>query len=210
MGINTPKPNRIDQTASDQKLIDGFSKHATVIPSMMINGAVVLDKDIVGTLQSRIDSAKMTLSTRATWQTAVQADRTLRETTKTLVSAVKQGLLVAFASQLDTLADFGLTARAKPVRTPGEKLAAAARAKATRAARHTLGSKQKAAIKGAVSPTEPVNPAPSAPTPAPTSPATPQPTPVLTTSPAQPVASPVAATPSPVSPAPTQLPSHSA
>jgi hypothetical protein len=64
---------------------------------------------------------------------------------------VRQTLLLAFDGKLDTLADFGLTARAVPVRTPEQRTAAAAKAKATRAARHTMGSKQKAAIKGAVS-----------------------------------------------------------
>ncbi len=191
MGINTPKKNRIDQTTAEQTLIDGFNKHAATIPSMVINGVMQTTKDIVATLQSRIDSAKTALSTRATWQTAIRTDRTLRDTTKTYVSGVKQGLLVAFAGQLDTLADFGLTARAKPVRTPEEKIAAAAKAKATREARHTMGSKQKAAIKGTVTPTAPATVAPAAPTPNPT------------TSPVSPVTPPVPATPSPVTPAPT-------
>jgi hypothetical protein len=43
-----------------------------------------------------------------------------------------------------TAAEFGLTARHKHVQTPEQKLAAAAKAKATREARHnTMGSKQK-------------------------------------------------------------------
>jgi hypothetical protein len=115
MGNNTPKKNRIDQTAAEQALIDGFNKHAAAIPSMVISGATQTTKDIVATLQSRIDSARAALSTRATWQTAIRTDRTLRDTTKTYVSGVKQGLLVAFAGQLDTLADFGLTARSAAV-----------------------------------------------------------------------------------------------
>jgi hypothetical protein len=193
MGINTPKNNRIDQTTAEQTLIDGFNKHAAAIPSMVINGVVQATKDIVATLQSRVDSAKTVLSTRATWQAAIRTDQELRDTTKTYVSGVKQGLLVAFAGQLDTLADFGLTARAKHVATPEEKIAAAAKAKATRAARHTLGSKQKAAIKGTVTPTAPA-------------PAAPAPTPNPTTPPVSPVAPPVAATPSPVTPASAEPP----
>jgi hypothetical protein len=142
----------------------------------VVGGVVHTTNDIVATLQSRLDSASAVLSTRATWQTAVKTEKTLRDTTKTLVSAVKQGLLVSFAGQLDTLADFGLTERAKPVRTPEEKLAAAARAKATRAARHTMGSKQKAEIKGTVTPIAPVTTAP-APGPTPTTPPVPPVTP---------------------------------
>jgi hypothetical protein len=204
MASNTPKNNRIDQTTAEQTLIDGFNKHAAAIPSMVINGVVQTTKDLVATLQSRIDSAKAALSTRATWQTAIRTDQALRNTTKTYLSGVKQGLLVAFAGQLDTLADFGLTARAKHVATPEEKIAAAEKAKATRAARHTMGSKQKASIKGTVTSTAPATAASPAPTPSPTPPATPPTTPVTPTPPPViPVAPSTAATPSPVIPAPT-------
>jgi hypothetical protein len=229
MGINTPNNNRIDKITAEQTLVDGFNLHATAIPSMVIDGVLRTTKDIVATLQSRIDSAKSALSTKATWQATIRSDQALRDTTKTFVSGVKQGLLVAFGGRLDTLADFGLTARTKPVVTPEEKIARTAKAQATRAARHTMGTKQKAAIKGTVTPTVPATAAPSAPTPNPTPPAmvptvpvtpatlpvqpvaapatTPPPvspvaTPVQTPPPVHPVATPVAATPSPVTPAP--------
>jgi hypothetical protein len=168
MRTNTPKKNRTDETTSEQTLIDGLNKHAAAIQAIAIAGASVTTKDIVATLQSRIDSAKAALSTRATWLTAVQADRAVRDKTKTFVSGLKQALLVAFAGQIDTLADFGLTGRKTTVLTPEEKLVRAAKARATRAARHTMGSKQKAEIKGMVAPTALASPAPSAPTPSPT------------------------------------------
>jgi len=34
MGINTPKNNRIDETAADQHLIDGFTRHAATITTI--------------------------------------------------------------------------------------------------------------------------------------------------------------------------------
>jgi hypothetical protein len=171
MGNNTPNNNRIDQITSEQSLIDGFTKHASAITSMAILGTTQTTKDVVATLQSLIDSARTVQTTRATWQVAVQADRALRDKTKTFVSVVKQSLLAAFAGQLDTLADFGLTARKPHVATPEEKIAAAAKAKATREARHTMGPKKKAGIKGTVTPTAPATATPSAPTPTPAQPA---------------------------------------
>jgi hypothetical protein len=122
---------------------------------MLIAGETRTAQDIVATLQSRIDASRTALSTRATWQTAVRAEESLRDATRTYVSGVKQGLLVSFAGQLDTLASFGLTERAVHVATPEEKLAAAAKGRATRAARHTMGSRQRAAIKGTVTATAP-------------------------------------------------------
>jgi hypothetical protein len=50
---------------------------------------------------------------------------------------------VALAGSIDGLADFGLTPRKVRVLTPEKKAIAAAKAKATRAARGTKGSVQK-------------------------------------------------------------------
>jgi hypothetical protein len=171
MGINTPKKNnRTLNIAADQNLIDGFNKHGASITAFMINGTMQTPQQLVGTLNSRIESAKSVVATRATWKATLEADETLRDSTEATVSAMRQSLLLAFGGQTDVLADFGLTARAKPVATPAELLARTAKAKATREARHTMGPKQKAAIKGAVTPTAPATAAPPAATPSPAAP----------------------------------------
>jgi hypothetical protein len=189
---NTPKKNRVDVTAADQQLIDGFNKNGGAIPTIVIGGTSVTTKDIVTTLQARIDAAKAVLPARATWQTLVQAEQDERNKTKVFVSGVKQALLVAFAGRIDTLADFGLVPRKVASLSPEQKVARTEKVLATRAARHTMGSKQKADIHGTVAPTAPVNAAPS-----------PTPTAPPAAAPVTPVASPpVAASPSPVSPAP--------
>ena len=59
---------------------------------------------------------------------------------------------MAYGGDPAALADFGLPVRKKGVLTPAQKLASAAKARATRLARHTMGSKQKAAITGAPAP----------------------------------------------------------
>jgi hypothetical protein len=69
------------------------------------------------------------------------------------------------AHVLDQIVDRHRAARRVVVRTPEEKIASAAKAKATRAARHTLGKLQKAEIKGTVPSTStstPTAPAPRA------------------------------------------------
>ncbi len=150
MGSNTPKRNRSDQTTAERALISGLVQHATAIPSMVLSGAFQTTTDLVATLQARVDSAQAVHSTRAAWLAALQAEQDERERTRTYVAGLRQALIAAFGEQVDTLADFGLTARARHVRTPEEKLAVAAKARATRAARHTLGSRQRAAIRGTV------------------------------------------------------------
>ncbi len=99
---------------------------------------------------------------------------------------MKQTLLVFYAGQVQTLTDFGLTARKTPVVSPETMVAAAAKAKATRAARHTLGKKQKAKITGTVVTTAPAVPPPATPPAAPpaaTVVVAPAPAPVVTPKP---------------------------
>jgi hypothetical protein len=173
MGKNTPNNNRLDRTSADQKLIDGMGKHGAAITAIFIGGASQTPAQIVATLQARIDSANAVLTSRATWQSAVATDKAGYAESKPYVSGLKQALLVAFAGQVDVLADFGLTTRAVRVLTPEERMTAAAKAKATRAARHTMGKKQKAAIKGTVTAAPaPAVPASPVPAPAPAAPTT--------------------------------------
>jgi len=185
MGINTPKKNRVDLTLADQKLIDGLNKHASTITSMVIGGVAMATKDIIATLQMRINASNTAQTTRATWQAAVVADNAEREKTKTFASGVRQAVMVAFPGQIDALADFGLTPRKVAVITPAEKTERTTKALATRAARHTMGKVQKSKITG-------VSPATATPAPAPL--------------PAGPSPAPVAAPAAPVSPAPAVTP----
>jgi hypothetical protein len=171
------KPNRSNEVSGDQKLIDGLTKHASTLPSLFIGGTSMTTAAIIAVLQARIAAADTTLSTRATWQSAVKADIDERTKTKTLVSGLRQALQVAFAGSIDALADFGLKPRKVRVVTPEQKAKASAKALATRQARHTMGPKQKAKVKGTVAPTAPATP-PAAPAPtAPTPPAAPAPKP---------------------------------
>jgi hypothetical protein len=188
MSTKTINANRLNRQAGDQKLADGLTKHRQALAALMIGGASHTVDDILAILQARLAAAGAAESTRATWQTAVKADRDERAKTKTFVSGLRQALLVAFTGSIDALADFGLSPRKLRVLTPEKKAAAAAKAKATRVARHTVGPKKKLAIKGTVPQTAPAAspavvtaPAPASPTapaaaPVPAAPASPSPT----------------------------------
>jgi hypothetical protein len=148
--------NRILQQTADQKMMDGIKKHESTLTSFTVAGMSYKTADILGILQQRLATAHTAETTRATWLTAVKADKDERAKTRPVVSGVRQTLQVMFGGSTDTLAEFGLKPR-KPraPRTPEEKAAAVAKGKATRAARHTAGPKQKAKIKGTVPQTAP-------------------------------------------------------
>jgi hypothetical protein len=143
------KTNRMQMQIADQKLVGGLTQHASTVSSLLIAGTSYTTADIIGVLQARVATGNAVTSTRATWQAAVQADRDRQAQTQAFVSGLRQVLQVAFAGQIEALTDFGLVPpKPQPHRTPEQKALQAKKAAATRAARHTMGPKQKAAIKG--------------------------------------------------------------
>jgi hypothetical protein len=150
MTTNT-KINRIDQKVSDQNLSDGLKKHQSTLASFAIAGTSSTVADVLAVLDARTATENAVEAARAVWQTKVQAARDERARTRVLVSGVRQQLQLTFAGAIDTLADFGLKPRKQPAsRTPEQKALASAKAKATRAARHTMGTQQKKKVKGTV------------------------------------------------------------
>ena len=174
------KKNRSDRTATIEGLIDGLNKHATLMTSILIDGVAQKTADVIATLQKLVDSSSSVETTNAAWRAAVAADKAAGTGQKAFVSNVRKAVRVAFGNQMNALADFGLAPqKARTPLTPQQKAASAAKAKATREARHTMGAKQKASIKGdvtgvVVTPVTTTAPAapqePAAPAPAPTAP----------------------------------------
>ena len=146
----TTKINKSIQQAADQSLIDGFTKHAALIPSLFIGGATTKTTDIVSTLQAFLAAAKSTAAAHVALKASVLNEKQLRAQNKQLVTDVVQTLRAMFSTQPTLLADFGLALPKKPVLTPQAKVVAAAKARATRQARGTKSKKQLAAITGDV------------------------------------------------------------
>jgi hypothetical protein len=159
------KTNRTLNQSADRSLASGLQKNTQKISSLFINGAPMPVADILAILQKRLDSGDQVTVTKAAWQHTVQADIDLREQTHALLVSVRQALQIAFANSNETLAEYGLKPRRTRARTVEQRVAAAAKAKATRAARHTMGPKQKAQIKGTVE--VPVTSTPASPAPKP-------------------------------------------
>ncbi|MGO9838035.1 MAG: hypothetical protein ACLP1X_27960 [Polyangiaceae bacterium] len=147
----TRKISRHRHQLADKSLLDGLNKHGQSLPPLLIGGRPLQATDLIAMLQGRIDAAGAAEATKASWLTAVKADYDERAKTRTAVSGLRQALHIAFDGSIDVLADFGLAPRKVAVMTPEQKTAATAKAKATRAARHTMGKRQKAEITGTAS-----------------------------------------------------------
>ena len=111
------------------------------------------------TFKTTFDAAAKAKSDAATAEEAVQ---TMATTANEFVAATRDALKAALGKKSVALETVGVTPNKTPAPlTPEQEIAKVAKAKATRAARHTMGAKQKKAIKGQVPPA----PAPAKPGP---------------------------------------------
>jgi hypothetical protein len=150
------KDNYATTIAADQSLIAGLTKHAATLTSLLIAGASVLTTDLVTMLQARIAAIQAAIAAHSAFTAAVAAAHAEITKTAPTVSGARQALKIAFSGQPTTLGDFGLKPpKARTPLTAEEKAEAVAKAKATRAARHTMGPKEKAKITGSNPPPAP-------------------------------------------------------
>jgi hypothetical protein len=107
------------------------------------------------------------------WVASSAAEQDLHDSTVSTLASLRSFVMLKFGSNaIATLADFGFQPRKRTVPTVDTKAAAAEKSLATRAARHTMGPKQKAKIKGTVAVIAPAT-TPAATAPAAASPAAP-------------------------------------
>ena len=161
--------------ASDSNIVTGFQKHLMSGPPLLIAGATYSSADIIKMFEERVAALKANEAARAAMLTTLSKGNQELTSTKALAAAVRRYLEVMFSHDSAALADFGLKPKKKPAKLSGAaSVTKVEKAKATRTARHTLGKKQKAKIKGVIPEATPAAPTPGGPTvaqlPPPTSP----------------------------------------
>jgi hypothetical protein len=139
---------RDKRIADDEKLIAGLRKHVGKTGTIAFAGEKFHVADLISLLQSRIDSATAIIPARAEWRLRVQADKRRRAETNRIVKALRRYLVAVHTGSLDVLADFGIETRAPRELTVDEKSERAAKAAATRKARHTMGKRKKGKVTG--------------------------------------------------------------
>ncbi len=151
MNPNTKsRTSLVHQLAADQSLIDGLVKHASDIPSLVLGSQTVQNADLVGRIQPLITLAKAAADAHVAWLAAVAASRKARLEQRQIMNDLRQTLRARYSQSPIILADFGLQPVHPTPAAPKTLVAAAEKAKATRAARGTKGSKQLAEVQGNV------------------------------------------------------------
>ncbi len=189
--------------AEYQGLIAGIPKYAGNA-TFTVASQTFTAAQAVTFLQTLHDTSAATDAAKAAWKQSLASDQAAEAQNGSLAREIRDTIAIMFSNAPATLQGFGMTPRKKP--TPlstAARAAANAKAAATRAARGTKGSVQKAAITGNVTGVT------ITPVVTPTAEATPAPAPAAVTSP--PVTSvtappTVSATPSPSAMAPAPAP----
>ncbi len=135
-------------------LIDGLEHSVPAhITQLTVSGVVMPVADVVKKLKESVKPWKDARAAHAVLRAVTQSRPKDEESSLGLINDVKAGLVAALGRENQALTDFGFKPqkrRRKP--TAEEKLLAAAKAKLTREARHTMGSRQKAEIKATETP----------------------------------------------------------
>ena len=133
----------------DQALLAGIPKRMGSA-QFLVHEQTLTAAQVVALLQTRVTAATTAATSQAAYHAAVKAADNALGSSAATVSGIVETIYVAFGEDPAALADFGLPVRKKGTLTPAQRIAAAAKAKATREARHTMGTKQKAAVTGNV------------------------------------------------------------
>ena len=166
--------NQASALAHVQALIAGTQKH---FPNgqFTLGNTAYTTATLVQALQSLVDALNAVTAAHSSVKDGVAALRTTETKVAPLVRDYTSFLRATFSTATTQLGDFGLLApKAREPLSSAKRVAATAKAKATRAARGTTSKKQKLAVKGDVTGvvvTPVTQPAPSSPPAAPVGPA---------------------------------------
>jgi len=158
--------NNVTAIALSQKNQAGVTKYFTALPTLMLAGVTTTAVKINAVFQADIDATTALDAAEADVSQKRAAQKAARAAAIAERSDLKAYILGNYGEQaVQMLADFGFDPpKPRGAQTVASKAQAVAQGKATRAARGTKGTKQKAAIKGVVA-TPAAEPAPAPATP---------------------------------------------
>ena len=136
--------------AHAKQLIAGAEKHLANVTQVTLVGSSFTPAQLTAKLQQAVTLREDVDAAKASTKAKIVAEKADMPALRTLMSALVSHVKAAFGNSPDVLADFGVHPKARVPLTVEAKVAAAAKRKATRAARHTMGAKQKKDVRGAV------------------------------------------------------------
>lgn len=143
----------------NNKAAAATDKYLSGHPSIALNGKAFTPAELKAALQADSSTLVVAEEARLRYRRLVAESRAARKEALAMHRALKSYLTLLFGpSAVDVLGEFGFTPKPTPTRSAVTTVLAIAKAKATRLARHTMGKKQRLAIKAPVQPAAPTDP----------------------------------------------------
>jgi hypothetical protein len=133
-----------------KQLIAGTDKHLANAAQVTFAGGSYTPSQITAKLQQVVSLREAVDAAKASTKARVAAEKADMPALRTFIGALVAYVKAIHGTSPELLADFGLNPKARAPLTVEAKVAAAVKRNATRAARHTMGAKQKKVVKGAV------------------------------------------------------------
>jgi hypothetical protein len=149
--------NKLVRSTRDQSRIAGFQKHFSASTQVLIGNVQYTQAAVIQVYQSDLNADAAVATALAAYRKAVADAATVHQTTDSFDLSVKKFVTGSFGQPPGPAGDFGLAPPVTHVPDANTKAQAVVKRAATRAARHTMGPRQKASVTG----TSPVAPAPS-------------------------------------------------
>lgn len=147
------KANKVTRIDRNRLMIAGLQKNYTATQTVPVGGVATLQPLVIAVLKASSDTADATAAAEAAYHKAVADEAAANEAADATYLSLKDYYLIVNQKTPQVLADYGLQPVVKQVPTAATKAAAAAKRKATLAARGVVGTRKRAAVKA---PTPPV------------------------------------------------------
>jgi hypothetical protein len=144
------RTSKIVSVDSDKTLIKGLNSNFTQKTSFVLNGEELSVAQIVAALNGRVAAAADSTAKEIAWRAAVKTEREKDEAVQPLRQALKAALVSRYGSDAQELKEFSFPPAKERKVSVKTKAKAQEQSIATRAARMTMGKKQKKGIKGVV------------------------------------------------------------
>jgi hypothetical protein len=138
------KPNNATVVDTCTKRLNALKEYGGSKGTIPMNGEDLKVSDVVAIYQGCLDSRAALARSRTQVKTALAAKTSAEQARVSADMALSAWVTTKFGAGSQQALDFGFAPRKAATRTVVSKAKAAAQAKATREARHTMGKKQKA------------------------------------------------------------------
>ncbi len=147
MGTSTNKPTRQN---ADRKIVAAIQKYLST--PVKLRGVTYTPTQLADMFQKGIDLADAVAATETSWHAAVAAERAQRKSLSAIETSLRKYVDSTYGDAGAEFSDFGFKPKKVKPATAETKAEAVKKREGTRAARHTMGPRQKQKVKGDVSP----------------------------------------------------------